>query len=203
MSEFYDARSIYLVRHCRPRLKKGAHMCIGRTDIPLEETGRRQADNLKNYFLGLNLGHIYSSPLKRTKETAEIIAGKNINVVLKNNFAELNMGKWDGLSFDEIRQKYPEEYEERGKDLENYIVEGGESMAMCRKRAMDVLHEVINESEGNILIVTHAGVIRVIISSILHIDIKKTFDYHIEYGNISLLKFNGRVLNLDKICCNN
>lgn len=202
MNEFHGPRNIYIVRHCRPQGRNGFHTCIGRKDIPLSVTGIEQANQLMNYFLNLNLNRIYSSPLKRAKETAEIIAGKKIDIVVKDNFSELDMGKWDGLSFDEIKRKYPEEYEERGKDLENYIVEGGESMAMCGKRAMAGLYEAIDRSEGNILIVTHAGVIRTIISSLLCMDMKKTFDYHIGYGNISLLTFNGKILNLNKISCN-
>lgn len=199
MNEFHDVRNIYLVRHCRPEVQDGIHLCIGKKDIPLSERGREHAKQLMGCFLSHNLNSVYSSPLKRAKETADIIANNKFMTIVRNDFAELDIGKWDGLSFEEIKQKYPEEYEERGSNLENYIVEGGESMAVCRERAMSELHKTIDESEGNILIVSHAGVIRTIISSLLHIDIKDTFDYKIGYGNSSLLTFSNGILSLSKV----
>lgn len=199
MNEFHDVRNVYIVRHCQPIIKNGIHICIGKKDISLSKRGKEQAGQLADYFSNRHINHIYSSHLKRAKETAQLIAGNNYEVVTKDNFSELDVGKWDGLTFHEIKQKYPEEYEERGKDLENYVVEGGESMALCRTRAMDELNKTIDESKGDILIVTHAGVIRTILSSILDISIKETFDYKIEYGSISLLNINEKKLSLKKI----
>lgn len=199
MNELCQVRNIFLIRHCKPEFKDGIKLCIGKSDIPLSNEGIEHAKQLADYFLNININYIYSSPLKRAKKTAEIIAGGRLNVNIKEGFSELNIGKWDGLSFEEIKLRYPEEYKDRGKDIENYIVEGGESMAMCRERAIRELHKTIKESEGNILIVAHAGVIRTIISSLLSISIKETFDYKIDYGSISLVTINENILKFKKI----
>lgn len=203
MNELDKVRNIFLIRHCKPEFKEGIRLCIGKSDIPLSNEGLEHAKQLAYYFTDININCIYSSPLKRAKETAEIIAevmaGSRLNVVIKENFSELNIGKWDGLSFEEIKLRYPEEYENRGKDLDNYIVEGGESMAMCRERAIRELHKTIEESHGNILVVAHAGVIRTIISSLLNISIKETFDYKIDYGSVSLVTINENIIKLNNI----
>lgn len=194
-----ELRKIYLVRHCQPELPEGIPICIGKKDIPLSEEGMIQAEKLKNYFYHINLSCIYSSPLERAKHTAEIIADKKFKVKIKDDFSEFNIGKWDGMSFAEIKEKYPFEYKERGEDLENYIVEGGESMTSCQKRAMAELYKTLNETSGDILIVAHAGVNRTIISKILQISIKDSFSFRHEYGSINVLTFDGEIFDILKI----
>lgn len=194
-----NKRYIYLMRHAKPELSEKKHVCIGKKDIPLSQEGKEHAKKLAKYFLDKNIKNIYSSSLKRAASTAEIIADNKMNIIIRDNFSELDVGKWDGLSFDEIKNKYTTEYAQRGTDLENYVIQGGESMAMLRKRAISELQNAINESLGNILIVTHAGVIRTIISSIMEIAIDNTFDFKIDYGNISILALSDTVLSLDKV----
>jgi len=172
-------------------------MCIGKKDIPLSVNGRKEAKILGEYLTNKNISSVYSSPLKRAKETASIIT--DVKIHIRKNIAELDMGIWDGLSFDEIKLRYSKDYEERGNDFENYIVEGGESISNCRKRAMEELYKTIGKSEGNVLIVTHAGVIRSIISAISKISIKETFEYKIGYGSITLLTINNDELKIIKI----
>lgn len=190
---------IYLVRHTKPELNGKKHVCIGKTDIPLSQEGKEHAKQLADYFKDKNIKNIYSSSLKRAVSTAEIIADNKKDVIKRENFSELDVGKWDGLTFDEIKIKYPAEYMERGMDLENYVIQGGESMAMLRERAVKELYEVIDESFGNILIVTHAGVIRAIISSLMEIGIKDTFDFEIAYGSINILALCDNVLTLERV----
>ncbi|NLK64694.1 MAG: histidine phosphatase family protein, partial [Tissierellia bacterium] len=173
------------------------HICLGLTDIPLSREGIGQAAKLKSYFSDKNIKAIYSSPLERAKKTAEIIADNKIKVEIKDNFSELNMGKWDGMTFAEIKEKYPEEYAERGKNFENYVVEGGESMSMCRDRALAELRDIINNSRGNTIIVAHAGVNRLIISELTGISIKESFLFQRKYGSIIKLKYDGNIIKAD------
>lgn len=191
-------RTIYLVRHCRPDLPDTS-MCIGITDIPLSREGFNQAEALKRYFSDKNINAIYSSPLGRAKETAEIIADNKFKVEIRKNLSELNMGKWDGMTFENIKQKYPQEYFERGENFENYVVEGGESMSMCRKRALAELWNILIYSSGNIIITAHAGVNRLILSELSGTNIKESFSLQKEYGCISRLKYDGKNLKVDDV----
>lgn len=197
MHDVSNSRNVFIVRHCQPQFHERTGICLGKKDISLSVNGRMGAKVLADYLSDKMINHVFSSPLKRAQETTLIITDDRFNI--RNDFSELDMGIWDGLSFDEIRQKYPKEYEERGNDLENYIVQGGESMRMCKLRTMRELHRTINETDGNLLIVTHAGVIRTIISSVAKISIKETFEYKIGYGSITLININNNKLNLIKI----
>lgn len=197
-----NIRKIFLIRHCRPQLPENISVYLGIKDIPLSNEGIKEAEELKKYFLNISLNRIYSSPLIRATQTAEIIADKKTNVIIKDGFSEFNIGKWDGMTFAEIKEEFPIEYEERGKDLENYIVEGGESMSACRSRAMKELYATLHETSGNILIVAHAGVNRAIISKVLGIGIKDSYDFKQEYGSINVLTFNSKILNVLEIGAN-
>lgn len=194
-----ELRKIYIIRHCEPQFLNNIPICIGKTDIPLSEKGINKAKELKNYFSNINLKSIYSSPLARAKKTAEIIADNKISVEIKNDFSEFNIGKWDGMSFADIKEIYPKEYKDRGEDLENYIVEGGESMAMCRNRALKELWNTIEKSNGNIIIVAHAGVNRAIISSLLGISIKESFLFRHDYGSVNTVIYDGSKLKVSKV----
>lgn len=191
-------QKIYLLRHCEPQLPAGIPICLGKKDVTLSDFGREQATDLKEFFSNIDLNSIYSSPLIRAKETAAIIAN-NKDVIIKKDFSEFDIGKWDGMSFAEIKEKYPQEYKDRGENLEHYIVEGGESMAMCRDRALAELWKIINETKKDILIIAHAGVNRAIISWILGISIKESFQYKHEYGSINIIVFDGKKFTIEKI----
>lgn len=179
-----NVRNIYVVRHCQPSFSSSKKFCIGKLDIPLSHEGREQAKNLLSYFSDKKISSIYSSNLKRARETAEILANNAAVPIIKSEFSEIDMGKWDGLTFDEIKFLYPEEYKKRGEDFENYVVDGGESIKDCQSRAMSELYKTLNESSGNIIIVTHAGVIRAMLSSVEGISICEAFSYKIDYGSV-------------------
>ena len=192
-------KKVFLIRHCRPQFAENVGICLGRKDIPLSKEGIAEAEQLKRYFSNISLRGIYSSPLIRARHTAEIIADNKMNVIIRNDFSELNMGKWDGMSFAEIKEKYPLEYIERGKDFQNYTVEDGESMADCQTRAVKELYNTVQETSGDILIVAHAGVNRAIISEILGTGIKDSFAFKHEYGSVNILAFENKtfkVLNI-------
>jgi probable phosphoglycerate mutase len=172
---------------------------LGKKEMPLSNNGIKEANQLRKYFSNIKLSCIYSSPLIRSKKTSEIIAGNKFKVEIKNNFSELNMGKWDGMSFAKIKEKYPLEYKLRGENFENYVVEGGESMADCQKRAYEELLRAVGESSGDILIVAHAGVNRTIISKIIGSSIKDSFAFKLEYGSINVLTYDGEKFEVDKI----
>jgi len=189
-------RKIYLVRHCEPDLPKKSSLCLGRKDVPLSNRGLKQAENLRNFLSKLNIETIYSSPLVRALKTAEIISNGDIQYEIVDNFTELDVGKWDGMSFDEIKEKYPKEYEERGKNFDDYIIEEGESLSACKNRALKALSKVVNESKGNIAVISHAGVIRTILSDIMNISIEEIFSYKLEYGSICILRYNNNIFNV-------
>ena len=105
-------KKVYLIRHGLPDFPNGQRMCIGTTDLPMAKPGLLQATEMAKKLPPVTA--VFSSPLIRAVQTAEAIG---LPITVLDGLRELNAGEWDGLTFDQIRQRYPELYAARGKDL--------------------------------------------------------------------------------------
>jgi len=143
----------------------------GRTDIDLNETGIRQAELLAEYLSNLKIDAIYSSPLKRALKTAETIAGYHkLNVDATSGLIDFNYGKWQGLSQQEVKDKYQELYEVWINRPHQVKMPDGESLDDVRKRAMDMVTRVIARHKGTVVLVSHRVVNKVLICALLGLD---------------------------------
>ncbi len=145
-------KRIYLIRHGAPDVPEGVRMCLGRTDIPLGETGRRQARRTAENFPPVTA--VYSSPLSRCTQTAACFG---MPVTILEGLRELDAGLWDGLTFDVIRQRYPEHYAARGQNPALRPPEG-ESQAHGVARFRCALETAVRSAPGDCAIVTHGGI---------------------------------------------
>ena len=87
----------------------------GSCDIELNDTGIKQAEELSNKILEdkYKFSKIYSSPQRRAVKTAEILSKvTNVDYISIEGLEEMNLGEWEGLSWAEVKEKYPTEYEE-------------------------------------------------------------------------------------------
>ncbi len=102
---------------------------------------------------------------------------------------EINLGDWEGFSFEEIRERFPEEYAARGRDIENWRPPGGESFADCCARVTGALAEIVAGSQGNVLLVGHAGVNRLILCSVLGIPVRNLHGIGQDYGCVNIIEY--------------
>lgn len=159
-------RTIYLIRHGKPEFPDERKYCIGRTDLPLSKEGRTQIQALGETFAGRRIEKIYTSPLTRCRESAVILRDaidRRIPIEVVDGLAEIDMGAWDGRSFDEIREQFPEQYAARGEDMYHFRPPRGESFEDCGKRAEITWNKLRTESRGDVLVVGHAGWFRILI----------------------------------------
>ena len=173
-------REIVLLRHGKPEIPEKT--CLGITDVPLSEEGRTGVYRLREEGLLTGISRIITSPLARCRETAEILSGGIIPVTVEEDLREISMGAWDGLTFSEIKERFPEEYAARGEDIADYEVPGGESFRACQKRVYQAWQRIRTACDGNLLVVCHAGVIRCLISSIEHRDLSRLREIPVSYG---------------------
>ena len=173
-------REIVLLRHGKPEIPEKT--CLGITDVPLSEKGRTEVYRLREEGLLTGISRIITSPLARCRETAEILSGGIIPVTVEEDLREISMGAWDGLTFSEIKERFPEEYAARGEDIADYEVPGGESFRACQKRVYQAWQRIRTACDGNLLVVCHAGVIRCLISSIEHRDLSRLREIPVSYG---------------------
>jgi broad specificity phosphatase PhoE len=132
----------------------------GHADPPLNETGRAQAAELAAELEGVELAAVYSSPLRRAVETAEVVAAEHgLEPVAVDALREVDVGSWQGLTREEIEAGFPEQFA-RWLDYDQGW-EDGESYEGMGRRAVAVLLELAAAHEGErILAVTHGGPIR-------------------------------------------
>ncbi len=184
------SRKIYLIRHGKINVGNEKRY-IGITDIPLNEEGTLQVLKLKRFFEKIDIEKVYLSPLKRCVETAHIILeGRNIDKIIVNELMEINMGEWEGKTFSFIKSSLPEQFKSRGEDIGGFVPTGGESFKNLEKRVIPVFKSIINSTSGNIIIISHAGVNRVILKNILSISMQDIFKINQPYGCINELSFS-------------
>lgn len=178
---------------------------IGHTDCSLSEKGVFEAEQIGQYFFEnrIIINHIFSSDLKRCKTTVNAAFPKRKVTFLKE-LREINMGMWDGLTFDEIKSKYPEDFKKRGENISEFIPPQGESFKECEKRAAKIFEFILSSTDGNVVICSHAGFNRAIISKFLNQNINNIFNIKQDYGCINIIasdKTNIMVeaINLKKI----
>ena len=179
-------RTIYLIRHCETEHFQKKR-CIGITDIDLSENGIRQAQMLELYFQDKSLSRIFCSPALRSVKTSEIVSGGKMPVTMLSGLHEIDMGDWDGMYFDEIKMKYPDEYRRRGLDFAAFSPPDGESFAACQKRAAKVFSDILRNSFGDIAVVSHAGFNRALICSLCGINLQELFAIPQPFGCVNHL----------------
>ncbi|MGE5328809.1 MAG: histidine phosphatase family protein [Deltaproteobacteria bacterium] len=141
----------------------------GQTDSDLTEKGHKQAQKTAERLKSEEIDVIYSSPLKRAFQTAQYIAGtKNIEDIIANDgLMEINGGKWENIRWEELPDKFPEEYYNWEHCPHLHCMPAGESMKQAYDRIVDAVINIVNENKGrSICIVTHGTVLRALICHI-------------------------------------
>ncbi|MDO4312283.1 MAG: histidine phosphatase family protein [Eubacteriales bacterium] len=168
-----QVRSIYLVRHGKPDFPGGIRRCIGRTELPLSETGRQQARELAAYFARHPVEHIFTSPLIRSRETAELLADGRYPVQIIPGLQELDMGEWENVPIKQLHR-------ELGSEPER-----GEGKAAGLRRFQKTMDRLLEETTGDIVCVAHAGVSCCYLSSLLDTPLKDCRSLPQPYGGFS------------------
>lgn len=163
MNGFYKTR-VFLVRHGETDWNRELRV-MGQVDIPLNERGRAQARRTAELLAREDFAAIYSSDLSRAVETAQILAAPHrLDIITLPELREAFYGAWEGLTRDEVLKKFPEEYQMRRTDPENFRPSAGESRKELYERASKIFVELVaRHPKQKILIVSHGGTIRAIL----------------------------------------
>jgi broad specificity phosphatase PhoE len=192
-----QATMLYLVRHGatdanlqRPYVLQGRGM-----DLPLNETGQRQAQCVRRLFERTAVAAVYSSPLRRAFATAEAIAEPHrLDVAMIDALIECDVGRWEGMAWVQIRREFPREYEDFQRDQSQFPYLGGESYRDVSLRALPALAELLERHAGrSIVVVAHNVVIRACAATYLGIPLSRAKDVNQNNGGVSVLRReNGR-----------
>lgn len=176
--------NIYITRHGETEWNREGRM-QGWENSRLTEKGIENAKRLGERLKDIDFECIYCSPLGRAVETAENIKGeRDIKIVLNDSLKEMNFGLWDGMMHSDIKEMFPEQYNNFWNKPHLYEpIYGGESYPNFIERVRTGFYDITNNAEGdNILIVTHACVNKAIYSILKNIPIENFWDPPFMYG---------------------
>ena len=153
-------KKVYLIRHGLPDFPEGKRMCLGTTDIPIGKAGLAQAARLAETLPPVTA--VFSSPLTRALQTAQAIG---MPVTVLSDLREMHAGEWDGLTFDQIRQRYPALYAARGQD-QTLPLPGAENSEEGLARFAAAMEAAATMAPGDLAVVAHGGIIALFLQKI-------------------------------------
>jgi alpha-ribazole phosphatase len=161
----------------------------GWSDLPLNEVGLQQADALAVHLAGEQLDAVYASDLERAMQTAQIIAeGHNQPVIADLRLREISFGDWEGLTFDEVRARWPGEVDAWLGDSLRIAPPSGETLAQVAGRVQDAFNDVAGKNEDRtVLLVAHGGPLRVLLCLALGLDVRAHWRFRLDAASVSEL----------------
>ncbi len=183
---------IILVRHGETDFN-AAETFRGRSDVPLSENGRKQAQLLGECLSAEKIDVVYSGPLRRAVETAEAIARfQKLDINIVENLNDIDCGSWEGLTLSEVEEKYGDIYQDWLDTPEQVKLPGGESLADVLNRALPFVQDaVMRVGEGKIVLVSHRAVHKVLICALLRLDNSGFWSFKLDAAGISRFVFDG------------
>lgn len=143
----------------------------GRADVNLNEVGVKQAELLGRYLSNWELEAIYSSPLRRALDTANMVARyQKTAIAIAEGLTDLDYGEWQSLPEREVKRLHPALLNEWHSCPQKVKMPEGESLGDVRRRAVEVIDGVLARHNQNVLLVSHRVVIKVLVCHLLGLD---------------------------------
>jgi alpha-ribazole phosphatase len=183
---------LYLIRHGQvaghEERRYNGHADVGLTDLGVE-----QYHVIKERLADSHISSCYSSNLTRCRIGAGIICEQfGIEPVHRAELREVNIGIWEGLTWQEIQRRWPEDWHARLNDLVNYRVPQGENLVDVEARLMPVVREILERHRGQeILLVGHGGVNRIILLAAIGAPLANMFNIEQNYGCLNIIDYYG------------
>ncbi len=182
-------KKIFLLRHGEVHAETDQKRFIGQLDLPLSDLGRHQARCWRKSLADTPITHIISSDLSRCMETARIVAAdRSMEVTPLAALREIHLGRWDGMAFREVKNRWPEAFQKRGVDMSRFRPPAGESFQDLQQRVVPVFEKAVAQAGKHILIVAHAGVNRMILCYLLGMPVENLFRIAQGCGAMNLIE---------------
>ena len=166
---------------------------IGRTNLPLSQKGKRQAHALAQRLTEEHVDVIYTSDYQRASQTASIIAESLQKPVTKDErLRELDFGRWEGLTMDQIQKSHPGEFT-RWMAEPRTSPPDGESLFQLHARVNSLLNELLsNHQNDTVALVAHGGTFQILLLIALDIPLRNGWYFYMYNGALSELRFHDR-----------
>ena len=160
--------TVLLARHGQTRSNVTGFF-MGWSDEDINDLGYAQVRSLSSRLAGMPIASVYTSPLKRARNTALILAKPhNLDLKVLDDLIEIKLGDWQGLHMNEISQKWPELWKQSRIDPSEVTMPNGESFHQVTERAVRAFEMIVADNQDKqVAMVTHDVVIRVLVAHIL------------------------------------
>lgn len=183
-------KTLYLIRHGHVAFPDDVRLCIGHTDLPLSDRGKKQAVDLFKYFQAKSNIRVYTSPLQRAVQTAAILAGPDRPVQTLDALMELNMGEWENRPLKTIK-----------KTLTSEPIDG-EKRQDALLRMQGGIAQILEENKNNtcdIVCVAHASINSCFIADLLGVPLEMSRSFPQPYGGITIFTIDGAEITVKEI----
>ena len=189
---------LYLIRHGETDYNNALRF-QGQTDIPLNQKGIEQAEKVARFLKDVPLQAIYTSSLQRARTTAEIIGrAKGLEPQTTDALREMSFGIWENMNSKDIQKKYAKEWKDFFASPAKTKIPEGESMSEVQQRAYPEVQRILDQyPEGDVAFVAHGGIIRVLICTMLGLDLNRSWHLHVGNASITCFYYWGRSYTLD------
>lgn len=176
---------IYLVRHGQT-LANAQKRYLGKDNSPFTPLGIEQNKNTLSKLAQINFDSVYSSPSERCLSIAQkITSAKMMDAIADKRLAEINFGTFEGLTWQEAREKYPDEFESLCQNPLEFRFPGGESQKELDIRIRSILDEITQSEHENIAVFSHGGAIMSILSQLLELSPQQKWRFKISHGAVA------------------
>ena len=181
---------LWLLRHPKPDVSARG-LCYGALDVALSPDGIRRAHAVAGALAQESFAAIYTSPRRRCSQAAEILAaGRTCPLGTVSALRELDFGELEGRSYDEIAAVYPDVYQQWMDHPTKTQFPGGENVHDMYTRVIAAMRELRRRHAGqSIAIMTHGGVIRMILAGALGMELANIFRIGQRYGAINVIRY--------------
>lgn len=191
-------RTLLLFRHAPVDFPDGKSRCLGRgTDLGASAAGLAEAAELAPALAKLGVRRVFTSPMLRCRQTAEALAG-DLPVECVPGLEELDCGDWEGLTFAEIRARWPDHYARRGEDPA-LPPPNGEDPAEAARRGIAALTEVLSRTGGDLAVVSHSGLNRAMLCALTGRPMAEMRALPQPYLCVNVLHYDGGTLTVETI----
>lgn len=172
----------------------------GTLPVGLNDVGRAQAKALASHLSHRRISSIYASDLPRAFDTAKTIGDQfGIVPITDMRLQEFNLGVFQGLTRDEIRQRYPLEYSNFEADYWNYVISQGESRRALQNRAYAAFNDIVSKAIGpEVAIVSHGGTIRMLLLRLFD-GLPELNHFHVENTSLTIIVRIGDMWKLEAL----
>ena len=189
-----NVRRLWLVRHGETKWNREKRFC-GHSDIALSSLGENQAQWTSEQLLNRSVVALYASDLQRAHQTAESIARSRampLHIQSSPAWRELSFGAWEGLTYTQIVHRFPDHLD-FFTSPERASPPGGETLtalvARVQRAFMELVQDATTLPEGDLVLVSHQGVLQVLLCYVLGISLDHHWQFHFDHGSLSSLDF--------------